>query len=172
MGGGADRVFPDPAHSDFWRAAADGRMFLRRGFVEDSHPDHMEPRTGIEIWAPPSRIGESLLHAGRLARRLDRAEGEILLRVDWSGLQGRRLTSTLAPEYFAPNQAEACSQDTVSGSVRMRVADIPADGSASVEAAARALTELLAPLYDLFDFTTVPEAAMAETLRRLLGKRR
>jgi hypothetical protein len=53
----------------------------------------------------------------------------------------------------------------------MRVADIPADGSASLEAAARELTELLAPLYDLFDFTTVPEAAMAQTLRRLLGKR-
>jgi hypothetical protein len=171
MGGGTNRAFPDPAHSDFWRAAADGRMFLRRGFVEDSHPDRMQPGTGIEIWAPPSRIGESLLHAGRLARRLDRAEGEILLRVDWSGLQGRRLTSNLAPEYFAPSQAEACSQDTVNGSVRMRVADIPADGSASLEAAARALTELLAPLYDLFDFTTVPEAAMAQTLRRLLGKR-
>jgi hypothetical protein len=172
MGSGTDRAFPDPAHSDFWRADPDGRMFLRRGFVEDSNPDRMEPGTGIEVWAPPLRVGEALLHAGRLARRLDRAEGEILLRVDWSGLQGRRLTSTLAPEYFAPGQADACSQATVSGNVRIRVADIPFDASGSVAASAKALTELLAPLYVLFDLTTVSETAMAATLSRLLGKRR
>lgn len=172
MGAGANRAFPDPAHSDFWRAAPNGRMFLRRGFVEDSHPDRMEPGTGLEVWAPPLRIGEALLHAGRLARRLDRAEGEVLLRVDWSGLQGRRLTSTLAPEYSAPSQAVACSQATVSESIRIRVADIPGGAAASVAASARALTELLAPLYVLFDLTTVPETTMAETLSRLLGKRR
>jgi hypothetical protein len=172
MGAGADRVFRDPGHSDFWRAAPDGRMYLRRGFIEDSFPDHMQPGTGLEVWAPPLRIGEALIHAGRLARRLGRAEAEVLFRVEWSGLCGRRLTSKLAPEYFAPSMVEPCAQDGVERSVRLRVADIPAERSASVTEAAHALTELLAPLYAAFDLMEAPEDMMADALSRLLGARR
>ena len=34
-----DNVFKDPSHSDYWRAASDGRMFLLRGYEEDSERD-------------------------------------------------------------------------------------------------------------------------------------
>jgi len=53
------RAHVDAAHCDFWRAAPTGRMFLIRGYQEDSEETFAPAKifdTGLPIW----RLGEAL----------------------------------------------------------------------------------------------------------------
>ena len=82
---------PDSAHSDFWRASPEGKMFLLRGYQEDSTPDKVSP--GKYLWAetPIWGVGECLLHARRLSAILGDEEAEITFSCSWEGLAGRTL---------------------------------------------------------------------------------
>ena len=97
--GGLDRPHYDAAHCDFWRASPAGRMFLIRGYQEDAQetfPPHTIFDTGLPIW----RMGEALLHAGRLAARLKRNEHgtvTVKFRAHYTGLAGRVLRAWANP---------------------------------------------------------------------------
>ena len=60
----------DSAHADFWRASPEGRMFLLRGFGEDSERAGFEPGKTFDIVIPTWRLGEGLSHASKLASLL------------------------------------------------------------------------------------------------------
>jgi hypothetical protein len=47
----------DPAHCDFWRASADGRLVLFRGFDEDGPQSKVPPGTAIDVTLPVWRVG-------------------------------------------------------------------------------------------------------------------
>ena len=89
----------DPGHVDFWRASPEGRMFLLRGYFEDtagdwpSHP--VEPGTIIDIREPVWRVAECLDHARILGALLapEQDQLKVLFRARWYGLAGRRLSS-------------------------------------------------------------------------------
>lgn len=94
-----NRAFNDPAHCDFWRAAPSGRLFLIRGYEEDSE-ETFPPGAILDIALPIWRMGEALLHAGQLASLL-RAHNDgsdiVRFRALYSGLTGRVLRSWANP---------------------------------------------------------------------------
>jgi transcriptional regulator with XRE-family HTH domain len=97
--GGSERGFDDAAHSDFWRAAPSGRLFLIRGYQEDSQ-ETFPPGTIMDTTLPIWRIGEALLHAEKFAslmREEAQASMTVRFRAMYSGLSGRVLRSWANP---------------------------------------------------------------------------
>ena len=95
----APRAHFDAAHSDFWRAAPTGRMFLIRGYQEDSQ-ETFPPATIFDSGLPIWRLGETLLHAARLAELLKRDKRSTInvrFRVLYTGLTGRILKAWANP---------------------------------------------------------------------------
>jgi hypothetical protein len=92
-----DRMFNDPAHSDFWQVSREGFAYLHRGYQEDG-PDNLEPGTIFDLTLPIWRTAEVLLHAANLAQALggDR-ETTVHLSVRYTGLEGRELISWTKP---------------------------------------------------------------------------
>lgn len=96
---GDDRPVYEAAHCDFWRASPAGRMFLIRGYQEDTQetfPPHTVFDTGLPIW----RIGAALLHAARLSALLkhnDHAPITVKFRAYYTGLAGRVLRAWANP---------------------------------------------------------------------------
>jgi transcriptional regulator with XRE-family HTH domain len=88
----------DPAHCDFWRASPSGRIFLMRGYQEDSQ-ETFPPATVFDTTLPIWRLGETLLHAGRLAALLglDPNRVKVHFRAHYTGMLGRRLTEWARP---------------------------------------------------------------------------
>jgi transcriptional regulator with XRE-family HTH domain len=150
--------FADAAHSDFWRADPAGRMFLLRGYQEDS-TESAEPGTQISLTLPTWRIGECLLHAERFARRLGEDDSSIHVLVRWRGLQGRLLTTLGTPDRFLSDNYR-CHQDVVEST-----------GTFAVETLADALPEavraLVGPLYAAFNFFNPPGDFYAEELTKM-----
>jgi hypothetical protein len=108
MGAGDPRI--RQAHtSDFWRASPEGRLFMVRGYMEDSGPwptQPIKPGTMLDVRVPIYLVGECLLHAWNLASVLaPEQDVRIMLRSRWYGLLGRRL-GCLDPtrDFFMPGR--------------------------------------------------------------------
>jgi transcriptional regulator with XRE-family HTH domain len=96
---GPPRADFDAAHCDFWRASPAGRMFLIRGYQEDSQ-ETSPPATLFDSGLPIWRLGEALLHAARLAQLLRREESSTItvrFRALYTGLLGRVLRAWANP---------------------------------------------------------------------------
>jgi transcriptional regulator with XRE-family HTH domain len=96
---GIDRRFGDAAHCDFWRAAPTGRMFLIRGYQEDSQ-ETFAPGTLFDTGLPIWRLGEAILHAASLSKLMKRDENSeitVKFRVLFTGLTGRVLKAWANP---------------------------------------------------------------------------
>ncbi len=150
-------VFEDPAHSDFWRADPRGRMCLIRGYDEDGGRAPVPPGTTIDLTLPVWRVGECLLHAGRLAARLGAMRVEIMMR--WEGLEGRGLSSYADPMRFLVGE-HRCHQDVVVTDLETTPGAIDAELPELVE-------RLVAPLYAAFDFFVAPEGLFTEELGKM-----
>jgi hypothetical protein len=157
-------TFSDAAHADFWRASGLGQLYLLRGYDEDSaaerSPAHSHLKPGvildpvIAVW----RVGECLLHAERMARRLG-AEA-VCIDIRWSGLMGRQI-GTLEPlrRFYSsgPSQQEnAHSQMTVKAEVI----------SGALAELVRKATE---PLFVQFDFFEMRMEEIERELDRMRG---
>ncbi len=159
----AERAFDDAAHNDFWRAALDVRLYLRRGYREDS-VDVLAPATVFDLTLPVWRAGEVLLHARHLAAALKAGDdAEIRLRVRYAGLAGRELKPWANPyrEVFDDHRART---DAAEGAVVCPAGAIEDRLPALVQA-------LLAPLYERFDFFELPAGLVEEELARLRKSR-
>ena len=117
---GIDRPFADAAHCDFWRVAPTGRAFIIRGYQEDTQ-DTFPPHTVFDTTIPTWRMGEGLLHAGRLASLLavEPEKIKVQFRALYTGLSGRVLRawgnplSDLMFEGGAARSDEAVLETTV-----------------------------------------------------------
>jgi transcriptional regulator with XRE-family HTH domain len=89
---GVNRPLADAAHCDFWRADLHGRLFLIRGYQEDSQ-DTFPPRTIFDTTLPTWRLAECVLHAQRLAALIavQPSKTQVRLRAFYTGLNGRVL---------------------------------------------------------------------------------
>jgi hypothetical protein len=94
----SDRIFHNAASCDFWRAAPTGRLFLLRGYDEDSQ-DTIPPGSIFDVVLPVWRLGEALLHARRMAKLLARADNVINVHIRslYTGLTGRVLRAWSNP---------------------------------------------------------------------------
>lgn len=95
-----DGFFSDGAHSDFWRASSEGKLFLLRGYQDDGHDAQekgIQPGTVFDFVLPIWRVAECLLHAHRLATRLAGQSASVLIRFTWEGLANRVLSNWACP---------------------------------------------------------------------------
>jgi hypothetical protein len=152
--------FADGAHSDFWRASPEGRLFLVRGHHEDSEGG-FEPGAALVYSSAIWEVGQVLLHLGRFAAGV-RAEGTATVRLHWGGLLNRRLSSWRGGAYDFPKRI--CRQNAVESEVTV-----------DVRAIDDALPELVAtitkPLFMAFDFYIPPQQLYQREIDQLRHSR-
>lgn len=140
-------------HADFWRARPDGFLYEVRSYDED-FTEKAKPGTSIDLTMPIWRVGETLLYVARLAR-LFGDDPEISIRIQYTGLKGRRMVSLFGGEYYLSYDRE-CFVETVRMQGQAR-ASVVEDNLAEV------LLPLLKPLYDAFEFAPLnPKMVSAE----------
>jgi hypothetical protein len=156
-----DRVFSTPAHSDFWRAEPAGRLFLLRGFDEDSRSDIVSPGTAFDITLPVWRVGEAMLYVERLARTFGE-DLSFITRCRYVGIRGRVFTSLDRRRWLLDERRAA--DDDVSVETQATCAEVR-DNLVEV------VHQLLTPVYERFGFWELSERLVAEELERLTSGR-
>jgi hypothetical protein len=170
------RPFRDSAHSDFWHASPEGRMFLLRGYVEDSAQilaqlasqrildrRNIEPGTTFDISHTSWSVGECFMHAANVASLL--APGRdvrVHLQARWYGLAGRRLVSIGGTRHLSGNYI--CRQDEYSTETTVDVSRIE-DNLPEI------VGPLVAPLCERFSFFRLPSTLVAEELAIMKSRR-
>jgi len=153
-------VFRYSGHSDFWRASPKGMMFLLRGYEEDSDP-RAEPGTMVDVTLPIWRVGECLLHAERLSKAIGKsATTPITIHITWKGLSGRALVSWATPRRIFFDPRGPSRQDSVTSEITV------ATGLIS-ETLPEIVETLTKPLYETFDFFSVPSTMVREELLKM-----
>lgn len=153
--------FRDAGHSDFWRAHPEGRLFLLRGYQEDSAPDRVPPGTVLDLTIPVWRMGECLLHSERLSTSL--GGDRVRLRASWRGLRGRKLSVFASTNRILPGRYE-CGTDSVTSSIDVAIHEI----SGRLPELARDLVE---PLYTAFDFFEPPAQLYQEEIEAMQSRK-
>jgi len=157
----SDSVFGDTAHADYWKADPSGRLCLIRGYQEDSAMEELapEPGTRLDLTLPIWRTGECLMHAERLASRLEASTIQFMMR--WTGLEGRSLAALAARDrHLTPTRP--CRQREVISFVEVAPAQVRTEPADLVR-------ELVSPLFECFDFFEPPPSIYAEELERMRG---
>ena len=150
----------DGAHSDFWRASPEGRLFLLRGYREDSVPHEYAPGTVLDRALPIWRVAECLMHAEALAALLADSPLTLHFRFAWEGLEGRSLVA-VSDRFVRQRKQAKCRQSAVQSSL-----DVTSDRVS--ERLPELVKHVTAPLFEAFDFTKMP----IEVIRRELEKMR
>lgn len=154
--------FHDSAHADYWLASPKGRMFLLRGFIEDSLEawhGRLQPGSAFDLSIPVWRIGECLLHAARLASLIaPDCEIKVSFRARWSGLAGRHLVSVNGSR-------------SISGSYTCHQDEHHVESTVSVNSIPDSLPEIVYPLaaslLERFGFFRLPQNLPAEELAQM-----
>ena len=153
----------NPGMSDFWRASPDGKLYLLRSHQEDTGMSE-HPKTVLDLILPVWRVGESLLHAGRLAEALGVPDSDIHVSCRWTGLAGR-IMKALANQNRLLFERHEAVEDVVTTYASARASAI----DAQLPELTRSLTE---PLYQAFDFFTPPAEMYREELAVMRGRAR
>jgi len=155
---------PSPAHADFWRIHPDGYFYLLRGYQEDDLDTLASVRTGrkpgtlIDFTIPVWRVAEFLLRSEELARAMYEDGFSILVRCEWSGLEGRRLF-VFNPRRIISNEYICTTNNVVSEGKFSQAAinDLLPD-------VVKSLSE---DLYQHFDFFQPPDKFYTEEIERM-----
>jgi len=157
----AERVLErGPAHCDFWRADAAGRLVEMRGYDEDEAPGR-EPGKWIDITLPVWRVGEAILFVGRLAE-LFGENTSILVRCRFLGLQGRTLASISGRRWIFDDRR--CTDNEV-------ILERQITRAQARDNLVEVLHALLSPLYERFAFFELSEQLVAEEIEQMTRNR-
>lgn len=149
------------AHSDFWRIAPQGMLYMRAGYDEDHIGGRAAPGEAFELTLPIWRIGEAILFARRLAATYENVQ-KIIAQVRWSGLRGRALKSLTGSR--TPMSYDRISQtDFLDSSIAVTPTQID-DNLPEV------LHQLIAPVYELFAFYELPRQIVEQELEKLMRR--
>jgi hypothetical protein len=157
----SDRMFIDSAHADFWRASPEGRLFMLRGYIEDSPSipqfrQQGDPGTLFDITSPIFRVAECLVHARALASQLaPQQQPRVLFRARWYGIAGRHLANVDSRRIFFGNyisQQQTFAAETTVSLDRIR------DNLPEI------VQPLLAPLYETFNFFRLEPQLVASVI--------
>jgi transcriptional regulator with XRE-family HTH domain len=160
------RAHFDPAHCDFWRATPAGRMFLIRGYQEDSQ-ETFPPATIFDSGLPIWRLGEALLHAARLAELLKQDENSTItvrFRALYTGLIGRVLKAWANPLTDLLVEGAAARSDEA-------MLEIVVPASAIEKDLAAHIFPLVASLYERFGVTGLTLDRVRAEVERLQKSR-
>lgn len=152
---------PSPAHADFWRIRPDGYFYVLRGYQEDDLATLAGAKgsraagTGLDLTIPVWRVAEFLLRSEELGRAMYDDGFSMLVRCEWTGLQGRELF------IFNPRRMLFDGHRCTSN-------EVVTEGSFSQGAISDMLPEvvnrLTADLYQHFDFFQPPERFFDEEI--------
>jgi transcriptional regulator with XRE-family HTH domain len=150
-----DMLPADPSHADYWRADPRGRLCLIRPYQEDWEYD-LAPGTAFDLILPIWRTGECLLHAERMARRLEARTIQLMMR--WTGLRSRQLKALegrrrLGQTYLAERDEVVGYVQTIPNEIDQHLPEL--------------VQRLLAPLYESFDFFEPPGEVFEEQLETM-----
>lgn len=159
---------PSPAHADFWRIHPDGYFYALRGYQEDDLETlsgskvGRKPGTGLDLTIPVWRVAEFLLRVEELGRAMYEDGFSVLVRCEWSGLQGRELF-IFNPRRILFGGHQCLTDDVVSEGAFTQAAinDLLPD-------VVKSLTE---DLYQHFDFFQPPEKFFDEEIGLMKGGR-
>ena len=159
---GEDQMLADPAHSDFWRAEGSGMFYLVRGHEEDSDT-RLQPATALSTGLPLWRCGEMLLHAYEFVRSSGLEDQHLRMRVRWTGLAGRTLTSWPNRRPFRAGN-ERCTTNTITSEANLTTEQIATDLAGCVDALTR-------PLFDAFELHRTSPEYLEQQLDELRARR-
>jgi hypothetical protein len=158
----SDGSYDVPVHHDFWRISSRGLFFTRMGYREDSlgqrAESHLIPGKYFHLTMPTWRLGEAILEGSYIARALDAADANLIIRCRWTGLAGRELTAQYGNRYLSDRYVS--EQNTYASTQTVAVDAIPA-------ALPEVVHTLLAPLYELFEFFKLDKRLVEEELAKL-----
>lgn len=156
-----DRSVRDSAHSDFWRASPDGKLFTIRGYAEDAWPERVDPGAAIDVTLPVWRIGEGILFASRLAETTEDVDS-IAIECRFTGLNGRFLKSLSGSRALFNEFTSQTDEITLTGQatpeqIRDNLAEF--------------MHSFLMPFYERFHFFALPFELVDTELDRLRNGR-
>lgn len=159
---GVEEEGRDPSHSDFWRVSPDGMFFLIRGYQEDG-TERRPPGTGFDITLPTWRVGEILMHAAAMARGFGDPAARVTFMGEWTGLGDRELISMGdSRRWIMPGRRSR--QERYETRLAMGADRIG-------ENLPEFVTQIVTPLYALFDFFEMPASVVSEELARMRDRR-
>jgi hypothetical protein len=152
-----DGSYDKPAHHDFWRISPDGMFFTRRGYQEDGGWKGVKPGTSFDITSSTRRLGEAILEAFYISQALNAMTSNLIIAGTWTQLAGRVLVSHGNPNRSLFNTYKA-SQAQYSTVATVPIESLP-------DSLPELVDSMLTPLYELFDFFSLPKRLVEEELR-------
>jgi hypothetical protein len=150
----ADGSYTDPLHHDFWRISPNGLFFTRAGYREDSK----EAGRLFDITSPTWRLGETILEGSYIAKALNAADANLICHCRWRGLAGRRLVSL--DDRRGRRPVYQAAQDSYEATETIAINALP-------QALPEVVFAILAPLYELYQFFSLPKRLVEEELALL-----
>jgi hypothetical protein len=160
LGVNEDGSYPPPSHADFWRVSPKGLFFTKRGFLEDDRRKSQEPGSLFNITTPIWRVGEIILQGVYVARALGVEAANLNADFMWTGLKGRKLVALDGPSLSLPRFSH---QDTFQCRQTVSIAAVPS-------ALPEVVFSILDPLYQLFDFFSLPRRLVETELQKLTAQ--
>ena len=157
---GPNRTMDNPSLCDYWRSAMDGTLYTIRGYTEDGVQDYTAG-TVMDPTLPVWRVAESILFAGRFSETFEDAN-EIAVRCLFTGLLGRRLTSVTGTRGFYHRGTSRTNEFTRTTTIGVRHVQ---DNIVEI------VHRMLAPMYELFDFSSLPKKLVETEIRKMINHR-
>ena len=149
------RLASRPSLQDFWRAALDGTLYTIRGYAEDDNKDYAGKMIAVNI--PVWRVGEGILFASRFAKTYEDIE-QIAIRCRFTGLNGRQLFENLGEPMVLEGYISQTDEIIVQQQVSLQQIQ---DNLPEI------LHQLLAPLYEKFDFYKLSLDRIQDELQKM-----
>lgn len=146
-------------HADFWRVDPRGLLYEIRGFDED-FTNKVDPASTFDATLPIWRVGETMLYIARLSRTYE-GDCQIRMRAEYSGLKGRKIDS-IFERMYSIRRGQCLSE--------RKVLEMEVGTSQIEENLGEILHSFLLPLYEQFNFSTLPIDVVNSEVRRLQKK--
>jgi serine/threonine protein kinase len=150
----------ESGHSDFWRAEKIGTFALFRGYQEDEAEfSQRYPKIQLDYSLVLWRVAEFLLYLESFARNLGAGRISANVRIQWNGLENRRLGNHKSSFEF--DNEHVSRQSSVESTFHVT------DASLVKRTLIGDVTTITRPLFEVFDFFAVTHAQVKTALRGL-----
>ncbi len=149
-------------HHDFWRISPNGLFFTRRGYPEDGVFTDLSIGKYFDLTYPIQKLAETVMEVALIARDLAANHSNINCHFQFSGLKGRELVSIASPGRIILD-GKVCQQEAYEARTRIAVQSLP-------DLLPELVSEVMSPLYELFDFFVLPKRLVEEEIQKLLSR--
>ena len=153
------------SHLDYWRLLPEGEFYLYRAFQDDiGGSEHAPlPNTELDYGLVILRVAECVAKAITFAKALEATDdASLLIKVRWTGLQGRNLSDWANPERWIHGYGPA-SQDSVESTIAVPL-------STPLTAISTYVHEIVSDLFVVFGGTEISAGVTEDLVQRLLSR--